>query len=172
MARIPDADQQRREFATFPFQQRRQVVSAVNRGRAVSDPKLAGHAVIVARRQARLWRWAWLIGPIVGAFRLLDSVQAALLSAAISTFALGLMSWWWYTRAVRAEQRNFALTTEGKRAARKAGKAAAPAAGKGGKGGASKTGASKTGAAGGAAESKTSGSRSRGRGHLPSAKRR
>ena len=122
MPRVPDADTHRREFAALPFGRRRQVVSAVNRGRAVEDPKLAGHAVIVARRQARLWKYAWLLGPAVGAFRLLDSLAAAIVSASVSTFILGLMSWWWYSRAVRAEQENFALTTEGKRAARKASK--------------------------------------------------
>lgn len=119
MARVPDADTHRRDFAALPFAQRRQVVSAVNRGREVADPKLAGHAVLVARRQARLWRWAWLLGPAVGAFRLIDSLQAALVSSALSTGVLGLMSWWWFTRARRAEALNFALTTEGKRAARK-----------------------------------------------------
>lgn len=122
MARIPDADTHRRDFAAMPFQQRRQVVSAVNRGREVTDPRLAGHAVIVARRQARLWRWAWVLGPAVGAFRLIDSVQAALLSATLSTLVLGLMSWWWFSRARRAEALNYALTVEGKRAARKQGK--------------------------------------------------
>lgn len=130
MARIPDPKTQRRDFAAMPFQQRRQVVSAVNRGREVADPRLAGHAVIVARRQARLWRWAWLLGPAVGAFRLIDSLQAALLSATLSTLVLGLMSWWWFSRARRAEALNFALTTEGKRAARKSSKGGGTSTGK------------------------------------------
>lgn len=120
MVRIPDPSTHRAQFAQLPFTERRQVVGAVNRGREVADVRLAGHAVIVARRQARLWRYAWLLGPLVGAFRLLDSWQAALISASVSTFILGLMSWWWYSRAVQAEQRNYALTTEGKREARRA----------------------------------------------------
>lgn len=119
MVRVPDTATHRQEFAALPFQQRRQVVSAVNRGREVADPKLAGHAVVVARRQARLWKYAWLLGPLVGAFRLLDSVAAAAVSAAVSTFVLGLMSWWWHSRADRAEQLNYALTTEGRREARR-----------------------------------------------------
>lgn len=155
MARIPDADTHRRDFAALPFQRRRHVVSAVNRGRAVEDPKLAGHAVIVARRQARLWRYAWLLGPVVGAFRLFDSVQAALVSASVSTFILGLMSWWWYSRAVRAEQRNFALTTEGKRAARKATKGSS-------KGGQSGTGGAGSGGGGGSRKRGSHTPRSRG----------
>jgi hypothetical protein len=115
VVRVPDRDTHRRQFAALPLAERRQVIRAVNRGRAVEARKLAGHAVVVARRQQRLWRWVWVTGPLIGLTQLGLGLQAVLASVLIATATMGLMSRFWWGRARAAEAANLALTRDGKR---------------------------------------------------------
>jgi hypothetical protein len=115
VVRVPDVERHRREFGALPFSERRAVVRAVSRGRAVENRKHAGHAVLVARRQARLWRYLWLLGPLMGLVQIGQGWQAVLASGLMTTTMMALLSYWWYSRARRAEQANLALTTDGKR---------------------------------------------------------
>jgi hypothetical protein len=103
------ADQRlQRDFMALPLPDRRGVIKAVNRGQLVAEPKHARFAVVVARRQQRFWRFAWLLGPALGVLQLflVDSWEAALLNGLLGTLTLGGLSWFWYSRAVRAEQLN------------------------------------------------------------------
>jgi hypothetical protein len=115
VVRVPDPDTQRRQFAELPVSSRRQVMRAVNRGRAVDDRRLAGHAVVVARRQQRLWRWVWVVGPVIGLTQIGLGWQAVVAAVLLSTITMGLMSRFWWGRARAAEAANLALTGSGKR---------------------------------------------------------
>ncbi|WP_157042030.1 hypothetical protein [Nitriliruptor alkaliphilus] len=106
---------QRRAFAALPFAQRRAVVRAVSRGRAVEDRKLAVHAVVVARRQQRLWRWLWLTGPLIGLTQLNLGWEGALVAALISTVTMALLARFWLVRAQRAEASNLELVPKRQR---------------------------------------------------------
>jgi hypothetical protein len=111
VAKIPDKAEHQRQFAGLEVGDRRAIIRSVNRGRAVDQRKLAPLAVGVARRQQRFWRVAWLLGPLVGLTSLFGNSElvVALLNAGVATLALGLMSWFWYSRARRAELANLEL---------------------------------------------------------------
>lgn len=110
MARIPDKHEHQTKMMQLDLKDRRAIVRAVNRGRAVEKKKHAPLAVGVARRQQRFWKYAWLLGPVLGAIQLLIStVEAAVANMIISTVALGMMSAFWLWRAKRSEERNLAL---------------------------------------------------------------
>lgn len=109
------ADTLRREFAALPFASRRAVVRAVSRGRAVEERKLAVHAVVVARRQQRLWRWLWLTGPLIGLTQLTVSWQAAVVAAVVATATMALLARFWLLRAQRAERDNLELVSKRQR---------------------------------------------------------
>lgn len=106
MARIPDPQAHRRAWSKLDWRTRRRIVRSVNRGRALDDPKEAGLAVGVAQGQQRFWRWAWLLGPLAALFVLDDGVAVYLANAGLATTILGLMAWFWYRRAQRAEAAN------------------------------------------------------------------
>jgi hypothetical protein len=101
-----DLEGLRREFASLPLSSRRAVARAVSRGRPVEDRKLAAYAVLVARRQQRLWRWVWLTGPAIGLTQLGVGLEAAIAAVVVSTLTMGLLARWWYVRAQRAETTN------------------------------------------------------------------
>jgi hypothetical protein len=109
VARIPDKDEHRRRFAAMSFQERRAIVRAVNKGQLVDKRKHAPHAVVVARRQQRIWRWGWIAGPVIGLIQLPAGVEAALVNAVIGTLFLGGLARFWFVRAARAEAGNLAL---------------------------------------------------------------
>lgn len=106
MARIPDPQAHRKQWAKLDWRTRRRIVRSVNRGRALEDRKEAGLAVGVAQGQQRFWRWAWLLGPLAALFVLDEGVGVYLGNAGLATSILGLMSWFWYRRAQRAEGLN------------------------------------------------------------------
>jgi len=114
VAHIPDADEHRRRFAALPYADRRAIVRAVNQGRVVEKRKHAPFAVVIARRQQRLWRWGWLLGPAVGLVQLPQGWQVALVNALIGTVKLGLVARYFWSRATNAERANLALA-EGRR---------------------------------------------------------
>ena len=117
MARVPDKDEHQAKLMRLDFKERRAIVRAVNRGRAVDNRAHAGLAVGVARRQQRFWRVAWLLGPIIAAVQLIFSdVQTAVTNGIIGTVALGMMSAYWLWRAKRSEELNLALL-DGRRSA-------------------------------------------------------
>lgn len=107
-----DERRERQErFARLDAGDRRAIVKAVNRGRAVETRKHAPLAVHMAQRQMRFWKWSWLIGPAVGLLQIgqLGPV-AAVINAVVASAFLGAMSAFFYLRARRAEEANLALT--------------------------------------------------------------
>ena len=110
---MPTSGQQDRyrRFASLPTSERREIMRAVNRGTTVEQRRYAPLAVAVARRQQRFWRYVWLLGPLVGIVQI-PFVDLAVVvgNGAASTLVLGLMSWFWYRRARRAERLNEDLT--------------------------------------------------------------
>jgi len=109
VAKIPDKAEHRRQFAALTLPERRAVVRAVNRGVAVDKRKQAPLAVVIARRQMRLWQRAWLLGPVVGVAQVSAGWQLALFNALIGTTMLGVVARFWYLRARRAEAANLAF---------------------------------------------------------------
>lgn len=108
MAKIPDKAEHQRQFVGLDLRQRRAIIKAVNRGKVVEDRRHAHLAVGVARRQARFWRVAWLLGPVVALTSLFSNndMTVALLNAAVATVTLGAMSYFFFSRARRAETAN------------------------------------------------------------------
>jgi hypothetical protein len=105
-----DRQELQRRFSGLTSQQRRAVVKAVNRGRAVETRKHAPLAVHIANRQMRFWKWSWVIGPAVGLLQIGQlGPAAAVLNALLATALLGSMSAFFYLRAQRSAQANLAL---------------------------------------------------------------
>ena len=110
MASNDDRQELQRRFSGLTSQQRRAVVKAVNRGRAVETRKHAPLAVHIANRQMRFWKWSWVIGPAVGLLQIGQlGPAAAVLNALLATALLGSMSAFFYLRAQRSAQANLAL---------------------------------------------------------------
>lgn len=117
MAKIPDPEEHRRRFNALSFAERRAIIRAVNRGRMVDARKHAPLAVVIARRQQRIWRWAWVLGPALGLFYLTVSWQVALINGAFSGLVLAMIARIWFLRAQRAEAANLALAAGRRREA-------------------------------------------------------
>lgn len=169
-----DPQRLQREFMALSLPERRAIIRAVNRGQVVAEKKHARFAVVVARRQQRFWRYAWLLGPALAIVQFfIVEPEVALLNGGFGTIVLGGLARFWYVRAVRSEQLNLEV------AERRGGKRRAPderrdAAATGRRGGSSSTGSAgsddrpwwrRVGRRRGGAPS-TSGS-SGGGGHLP-----
>jgi len=105
-----DREALQRRFGALDSKERRSIVRAVNRGRAVEVRKHAPLAVHIAHRQMRFWKWSWIIGPAVGLLQIgqLGPVAAAL-NALLATALLGAMSAYFYLRAQRSVEANLAL---------------------------------------------------------------
>jgi hypothetical protein len=106
VASVPDRDEHRRRFAALDVSDRRAIIKAVNRGQAVEIRKHAPLAVGVARQQQRFWRWAWVVGPVIGVVQLRAGWQVALVNGLLGTLFLAALCWFWVTRARRAEEAN------------------------------------------------------------------
>ena len=109
VAKIPDKAEQQRRFMALEITDRRRIIRAVNRGQVVDDRKLAVIAVGVARRQQRFWKWAWVLGPVIGMVQSFFpdvSIEAAAVNSLVATGLLLLLCIWWFTRAKRAESLN------------------------------------------------------------------
>lgn len=111
MPRIPDQDEFTRLWSQLPMGDRRRILRAVNRGHMLDRRKEAALAVVLARRQQRFWRWAWLVGPLIAipVAVLMPTIEGrgpitayALLGAAV----LLAMSVFYTRRASRAEELN------------------------------------------------------------------
>ncbi len=119
MARIPDQDEFARLWSQVSTRDRRRILRAVNKGQVLDSRKEAALAVVMARRQQRFWRFAWLFGPILavplanvmGIEGLDRQVAYALLGAAV----LLAMSVFYTRRARRAEQGNEDHAVHGRR---------------------------------------------------------
>jgi len=107
MARIPDKADYQRIWSGMTFRERREILRAVARGRAMRRRKDARLAVATARQQQTYWKWAWLIAPAVALISIPDwaavAVQALLLSTIMGGFA-----WHRMRRAAQAEVANLA----------------------------------------------------------------
>lgn len=110
MASKDDRQALQHRFGALSSGDRRAIVRAVNRGRAVEVKKHAPLALHIANRQMRFWKWSWVIGPAVGLLQIGQlGPAAALLNALLATALLGSMSAFFYLRAQRSVQANIAL---------------------------------------------------------------
>jgi hypothetical protein len=111
VARLPDRREQQQRFQALDFAERRAIVKAVNRGRAVESRRHAPIAVGVALRQIRFWKWAWLFGPAVGAAQVfVTDLQTALANGLLGGLIIATMGWYLISRAKRAIAANMELT--------------------------------------------------------------
>jgi hypothetical protein len=111
LASIPGKIESQRRFTQLPVSERRAILKAVNRGQQVGDRKHAAMAVWIARRQARFWKFAWLIGPVIAVVQFLlgSTPEQVLVNAGAATAFLLLLSAFWLRRARRAEMLNLAI---------------------------------------------------------------
>jgi hypothetical protein len=105
-ARVPDKHEHRRRFAALDVTERRSIIRAVNKGRAVEARKHAPLAVGVARQQQRFWRLAWVVGPVIGLVQLRGGWEVAVVNGVLGTLFLAMICFFWYRRASRAEEAN------------------------------------------------------------------
>jgi len=120
MPRIPDPDEFARQWALVDGADRRRILRAVNRGEQLDDRRDAALAVVLARRQQRFWRVAWLLGPVVA---LLVALLIDLDGGWVQLVANGLlgagvlmaMSVWYSRRAKRAEESNTEHAVNGRK---------------------------------------------------------
>jgi len=122
--RIPESEDFARLWSQVPGGDRRRIVKAVNRGQQLDSRKEAALAVVLARRQQRFWRVAWLLGPIIAllvswAIGLGDGTTVQLVANALLGAAVLMgMSVWFSRRAKRAEELNHERAVHGRRAPR------------------------------------------------------
>lgn len=116
MATVPTPDEHRKLWAAMDFSQRRAILKAVGRGRAMDNRRDARVAVGTARQQQRYWRLAWLWG-LVPVFVVFDrGIGAVVLYAVLGLMMMGTMSWWRIGKAKEAEAANLELlTSKGKK---------------------------------------------------------
>lgn len=105
MVNTPDGSDDYKLYATLDRTDRRQIARAVNRGRAVDDRKLAKIAVAFARRQQRFWRYAWLIGPALGALQFLSLEPLAATFNALIGSGMLIGASVWFTRKAKQSER-------------------------------------------------------------------
>lgn len=134
---IPEGDEFRAAWTGCERTVRRRISRAVRRAQTLEDPKEAALAVALARNQQRIWRWAWLAGPLLGV--LLNINQAPLVMAANAGFGLvlfGLLALLFFRRGRAAAAQNREVVREAReRAARQTSDRAPPRRrGKSGKG--------------------------------------
>ncbi len=119
MPRIPDQAEFNRLWSQVSTGDRRRILRAVNKGEVLESRKEAALAVVMARRQQRFWRFAWLLGPLMaiplanllGIEGLGQQAAYALLGAAV----LLAMSTFYTRRARRAEEGNTDHAVHGRR---------------------------------------------------------
>jgi hypothetical protein len=104
-SKVPTPQEHARLWGRMSFADRRRVMKAINKGQGMPDRREARVAVGVARQQQRYWRWAWVIGPVMGLVLIPDWVSVVVASAA-GTAAMGAISWRRSRNAVAAEQAN------------------------------------------------------------------
>ena len=119
MPRIPDEDEFRRLWGQLTTGDRRRILRAVNRGRLLENRREAALAVVMARRQQRFWRVAWLLGPVLG-FPLaivlgIDGIGQQVAYALLGGGVLLAMSAYYLRRARRAEELNADHAVHGRR---------------------------------------------------------
>lgn len=118
--RIPDSEEFTRLWSQVAARDRRRIVKAVNRGWQLESRKEAALAVVLARRQQRFWRVAWLLGPVIAllvswAIGLGDGVVQLVANALLGAAVLMGMSVWFSRRAKRAEELNTERAVHGRR---------------------------------------------------------
>lgn len=107
MARTPDKRENQRRFAELDPAQRRAIIKAVNRGQPVAVRKHAPMAVGLAQRQKRFWKYSWLLGPALAILQAATvGIEVGLINGGVVTLALIGASWWFGSRASRAELLN------------------------------------------------------------------
>jgi hypothetical protein len=121
MVRIPDPVTFQRRWRELDVSGRRRIMRAVNRGVALDDRAEAALAVVLARRQRRFWRTCGLASPIVGIIVALLTGRTGttpvllLANTVVASLGVGLLSLWWFRRAIRAEERNLIRVERGGR---------------------------------------------------------
>ena len=104
LVHTPDGSDGSKSFASLDRAQRREITRAVNRGKAVTDRRLARTAVAFSARQQRFWRYAWLIGPALGALQFLSLEPVPALINALIGSGMLIAASVWFTRKAKQSQ--------------------------------------------------------------------
>ena len=109
---LPAGDDFRTQWTSLDRAGRRRVRRAANRARPASNRKEAGLAAAMAVNQQRMWRWAWIVAPVVLALlRIPDGWAAVLANLAAALAVFGLMALYFRRRASKAEAINYEVFT-------------------------------------------------------------
>jgi hypothetical protein len=104
---LPTGPEFRKEWARLDKEGRRRVRRASNRAEPAANRREAALAASMAVNQQRMWRVAWLVGPVlVALMRFADGWQVMLANLAVGLVIFGLMAAFFYRRAQKAERVN------------------------------------------------------------------
>jgi hypothetical protein len=115
VATVPTPDEHRKLWAGLDFKQRRQILKAVGRGRAVEDRRSARIAVGTARQQQRYWKWAWVWGLAPAALVFGQGIAVVVIYMVMGLLMMGALSWWRLQKARDAERLNLELLSTAKK---------------------------------------------------------
>lgn len=105
---LPAGGDFRAQWASLDREGRRRVRRAANRARPAGNRKEAGLAAAMAVNQQRMWRWAWIVAPVVLALlRIPDGWVAVVANLAAGVAVFGFMAWAFTRRAAKAEAINY-----------------------------------------------------------------
>lgn len=104
---LPTAEQFRKEWDRLDKDGRRRVRQCANRAQPAPNRREAALAAAMAVNQQRMWRWAWLLGPVVIALlRVPDGWQVMLANFGLGLVIFGLMAKYFSYKAHKAERVN------------------------------------------------------------------
>lgn len=108
------AEEHQRRWSALAYGDRRTIIKAVNKGLPAENRAHALLAITLARRQQRFWKWAWILSPLAALLTLSQGFVAYAANTLVSLIAIGFLSWWFSSRAQRAEQANIAMLEQPK----------------------------------------------------------
>lgn len=104
---LPQGPAFRKEWGRLDKEGRRRVRRAANSGQPAGNKREAALAAAMAVNQQRMWRWAWVVAPVlVAALRFPDGWAVVLANFAVALVIFGLMAAFFLRRARRGEAVN------------------------------------------------------------------
>lgn len=104
---LPQGAEFRKQWDRLDRDARRRVRQAANRGKPAANKREAGLAAAMAVNQQRMWRWAWIVGPVLlSLLRIGDGWQIVVGNFAVGLIVFGLMALFFRKRARVAEEVN------------------------------------------------------------------
>lgn len=104
---LPSGEQFTKEWDRLDKVARKRVRQCASRAEPAPNRREAALAAAMAVNQQRMWKWAWLVGPVVLALlRFPDGPQVMLLNFGLGLVVFGLMAKYFTWKARKAERVN------------------------------------------------------------------